>query len=181
MTEAPKVRVEAVPWWAWAILGIIVLLFAAAHIPDSKKGISSAVAAYPICANTESGVELTAVKPEAKLPLDPKCWSGWVSLPDKVDFKVDNGKGNRIEVMLFDGRLRSTRGDGKGGKLWDGNIRTSSFRLLGDGVATIIIAPKTSGSALKVVPTSPPATMLPPSGATPLPPAKPLSPKGGMV
>lgn len=180
------------------ISALVIVLTAIAVISfiggrgEVSKAVSAATttskkAEYPICADTEEGVKLTAEKPTVELPLDKGCWSGWVSLPDNYDFKADNGKGGEIKVMLFNGKIRSTRGDGKGGKLWDGNIGTSSFRLLGGGVAKITATPKTSGPALKVVPTPPAATPpaaispAPPAGAIPTLPAKPISPNGGVV
>ncbi len=134
------------------LVGIAAVMFMGGREEIVKKAnasVSAKAADYPICADTEEGATLTVEKPTAELPLDKSCWSGWVSLPDNYDFKADNGKGGELKVMLFNGKLRSTRGDGKGGKLWDGNIGTSSFRLLGNGVAKITATPKASGPALK--------------------------------
>lgn len=128
-------------------LGIVVvaLLAVAAGgaytvIQTKEKEEKKAAADYPLCAETADRAKLTFEQPRATVQLNPKCWSGWVELPNdgpKFDGRITSP--GDLEYLFIDGARRFV-----GGKesLWAGTIRNSTFRLRGEGVATITIEPQ---------------------------------------
>jgi hypothetical protein len=113
----------------------------------TKKGLVGTIAEplkalrgkdYPICVETQDGVELSLkVKPQAELQLSPDCWSGWVVLPEHARFRVRSP--GDMEYLFLDGRRLFV--SGKEWK-WLGELKTLTFRLRGEGMATIAVEPQ---------------------------------------
>lgn len=101
--------------------------------------LQTALADYPLCADTAAGVGMTPKKIRAKMPLSLKCESGWVSIPDGYDFRISNGSGD-LEYFFWDGRRLFVSGKER---KWLGDIRGQNFRLRGEGTAVIAIEPRT--------------------------------------
>ncbi len=165
-TDVKKVRPEPVPWWAWGILAVIILLFAAWHLDFGTKEVKSSASAYPICAETLGGVKVTFAKPEADVKLNPKCRSGWVELPNGGPrYRARITSPGDLEIVFWDGRPPMLVGATE--SIWAGYIQNQTFRLRGEGVAKITIEPLS---------TAPVAVPTPPAASPP--PARPHTPSG---
>lgn len=93
---------------------------------------------YPICADTEAGLDVTLAAREHQLQLHPDCWSGWVSMPTApYTFRIKNRK--PMEMRFWNGRRLLAQPEDK---IWLGDIGSSNFRLRGEEVVTIIVEPR---------------------------------------
>lgn len=159
---------DPAPWWAWAILAVIVLLLVAWHIDfDTKGGKSSNKTAYPICADTASRIEASLTK-VVEVPLHPKCKSGWIHLPYGFKGYLETGINRELEVWFLDGR-HVLAPKGKPVPFGD-HPNNRDFQVRGDE------------GVLRIEPWTKPVTAPPPPiRAMPALPAKPISPKGWVV
>lgn len=128
-------------FWVSAVVAFVILLIVGAINFTSRTSGGGVATTYPLCAETEVGVRLTVEKPEAKLPLNPNCWSGWVRLPANVDFFVDTSKDH--EYLFWNGERKFV--SSKNPK-WLGQINGNIFRLRGEGIVPITIEPKRGGA-----------------------------------
>ena len=130
--------------WVGGVLAVLLVIagiwmLVSRGFNSLGHGVGTAVVDYSLCAETAEGVELSLdKKPKAQLPLSTKCWSGWVSLPNQVDARINNGRGD-LEYLFWDGRRLFVSGTER---QWLGQIRGTNFRLRGEGIANIAIEPK---------------------------------------
>ena len=129
---------------AWGIMSIIILtivisgwlLWPKATPPADDKKTATAPVDYPLCANSPR--REVKIGEKVEITLFSNCWSGWISLPDKVRGRVRTFSSGDLEYNFWSGSKILVP---DGAALYDvaKNIPESVFRLRGTGKAEVSV------------------------------------------
>ena len=95
----------------------------------------AAMVDYPLCADSKRWT-VKDVGDRVVVNLYSNCWSGWVSLPERVRWRVRTLSPGDLEYKFWDGK-RILVPDGAASYNVAKNIPESVFRLRGNGQATV--------------------------------------------
>jgi len=70
-----------------------------------------------------------------EVALDSACWTGWIQTPPSAEWDIRNGH-KKMEIMFLNGQTWDLSGPPK----WVGTVPSSTWRLRGEGPATIYVA-----------------------------------------
>ena len=121
--------------FAWAIMLLSGLLMLAGwqwdRITSTLDGMwtgsrSTSVVGGPPVAHTS-----------VKVKLDQEKWSDWVKLPPNSTFQIEPS-GKWVAIKYWDGREWDSR-KSQDSTTWRSNIPNGTFRLRGEGEATILV------------------------------------------
>lgn len=130
---------------ALTVILILVVIFNDSEIKKSlasspptptKTSAATALVDYPLCAGPEKYENLKNGATQIIVPLNPRCWSGWVIMPNyKFKFRFSSPK--ELEFKFLEGkRVLFNAADPP---MVIGDIGNSYFQLRGDGEAIITI------------------------------------------
>lgn len=126
--------------WIVAIAVLALIIYSGYNYyakTDSSPQPSARVAEMiPLCADQKIYI-LTFDQPDAKVPLQPTCWSGWVRLPNQAKFSIANP--GQLQLLTWDGHYLEFGADATE---WLGEISFANFRLKGNGDATVSVEKK---------------------------------------